>query len=404
MNTDAVTTEITDAIAGLESELIEIRRDIHRHPELSWQETRTTRVVASRLEQAGIAFRPLDSTGLVVDLGSQDPVLRVGLRGDLDALALMERSGLEFSSRREGVTHACGHDVHTTGLLGAALALKACESRLLEQRIAVRLFFQPAEEVMPGGAEHVVRGGFVDDLDCVFALHCDPQRDVGEVGVRTGPITAASDTVTVSLSGSGGHTSRPFLTQDLTYALGKIVTEMPAVLSRRVDPRAGALLVWGAVRAGDAPNVIPSFGKAVGTLRVLDATTWKQMPPLLAEVAQSIVAPYQVEAEINHVQGVPPVVNTTWGAETMRRATTAVLGAGGVGPAVQSLGGEDFAWMLLGREGALGRLGTRTPGGKTYDLHQGDLVIDERAVAIAAKVYAMVPFAAFDTQVPELND
>ncbi|GMA38555.1 amidohydrolase [Mobilicoccus caccae] len=393
MNLDAVTSGLARTIQGLEPELVSIRRDIHESPELSWQEVRTTRVVLDRLERAEVEATRLDKTGLVVELGSEDPVVRVGLRADLDALPLLERTGLPFESRRRGVAHACGHDVHTTALLGAALALASHEEALVHHQIAVRLLFQPAEESMPGGARLIVERGLVDDLDIVFALHCDPRRDVGEVGLRVGPITAAGDQVTVRLTGHGGHTSRPFLTEDLTFALGKVITDLPGALSRRLDPRAGALLVWGGVHAGGVPNVIPDSGEVTGTLRMLDADAWQGIGPLLTELVDAVVAPYGVEAELRHVPGVPPVVNTEWGIDALRAATVAVLGPEGAGETDQSLGGEDFAWLVRGRQGALGRLGTRTPGGTTYDLHRGDIVVDERAVSIGARVYACLPFA-----------
>lgn len=396
MNLDAPTDALGRMIRELEPELLAIRRDIHRNPELSWQEVRTTRLVLDRLAAAGISATSLDKTGVVVDLGSTDPdpVVRVGLRADIDALPLVERTELEFASQRRGVAHACGHDVHTTALLGAALALAAHEDELRARGIAVRLLFQPAEESMPGGARLIVDKGLVDDLDTVFALHCDPRRDVGDVGLRVGPITAAADQVTVRLTGHGGHTSRPFLTEDLTFALGKVITDLPGALSRRMDPRAGALLVWGGVHAGSVPNVIPDSGEVTGTLRMLDASAWQGIGPMLTQLVEAVVSPYGVEAELRHVPGVPPVVNTEWGVDALSAATAAVLGEGGIGQTEQSLGGEDFAWLLLGRDGALGRLGTRTPGGETFDLHRGDIVIDERAVAIGAQVYATLPFAA----------
>jgi amidohydrolase len=222
----------------------------------------------------------------------------------------------------------------------------------------------------------------------VFGLHCDPTIDVGQVGLRVGPLTGAADAVTVRLTGRGGHTSRPHLTEDLTFALGKLVTELPGVLSRRLDPRAGASLVWGMVRAGSAKNVIPSSGEASGTLRMLDALAWADAESLVRELVHQVLAPYGVAAEVTYVRGVPPVVNEPGSTALLRESVAGVLGEDQVVSTTQSLGGEDFAWYLESIPGAMGRLGTRTPGGATYDLHQGDLRIDERAVAIGAKVLA----------------
>ena len=214
---------------------------------------------------------------MVVDLGAAEPAYRVALRADLDGLPVPERTGLPWASTIDGVAHACGHDLHTTVVLGAGLALATQGEALAPAGLGVRLIFQPAEEVIPGGAHEIIDGGWLKGVDEVFALHSDPSRDVGEVGLLVGPITAASDSVEVTLKGHGGHTSRPHLTQDLTFALAKVITEVPAALGRRVDPRAGAALVWGSVHAGGAQNVIPSVGTASGTLRMLDATLWQEI-------------------------------------------------------------------------------------------------------------------------------
>ena len=384
-------TALGASVASVLPELIEIRRDLHAHPELSRQETRTTGIVAARLEQAGIRVRRLPGTGLVADLGADSPAYRVALRADMDALPVQEQTGLPFASVTDGVTHACGHDVHVTALLGALLALKDQEQALLERGTAVRAIFQAAEEVIPGGALEAIADGVMEGVDAVFAVHCDPSLDVGQVGLREGPITAACDHLRVHLSGRGGHTSRPQLTEDLTYALAKVVTDVPAALSRRLDPRAGAALVWGTVRAGTASNVIPSTGECSGTLRMLDANAWLSVGPLLDEIVQGVVAPYGVEARLERVKGVPPVVNQADAIDALRFAC---LGTGlQIAPTVQSLGGEDYSWYLAHAPGAMARLGTRTPGGRSYDLHQGDVVVDEDSIGCGARLLASVVVA-----------
>ena len=383
---------IARAVSEHAAELVVIRRDLHAHPELARGEVRTTSVVAERLERAGIGVRHLRGTGLVADIGAAQPSRRIALRADIDALPIREQTGLDFASRTDGVSHACGHDVHTTALIGAALALQSVEDRLVAAGIGARLVFQPAEEVMPGGAEDVVAQDGLVGVDRIFALHCDPALDAGQVGLRVGAITAAADQVEVTLSGRGGHTSRPHLTQDLTYALAKVVTDVPGVLSRRLDPRAGAALVWGSVHSGGASNVIPSIGKVGGTLRMLDASVWEGVERLLEEVVHAVVAPYAVQAEVLITKGVPPVVND---ASCIDSLTAAVVGAGAhVASTPQSLGGEDFAWYLTHVPGAMARLGTRTPGGPTYDLHRGDLVVDEAAIAVGARTLAGAVFTS----------
>jgi len=384
---------VRSTLARLEPELVAFRRDLHAHPELSWQEARTTELVAARLERAGLRVRRLRRSGLLAEVGESGPV--VALRGDLDALPVEDLTGDPWVSTVPGVAHACGHDVHTTALLGAGAALAAVhDAGLLRGR--VRLLFQPAEEVMPGGALDLTAQGALDDVQQVFCLHCDPSLDVGEVGVGGGPLTGAADLRRVDLSGTGGHTSRPHLTEDLTFALGKLITELPAILSRRLDPRAGASIVWGMVRSGAAPNVIPASGSLAGTVRMLDAVAWAEAEQLVSELVQQIVEPYGVEATITYQRGVPPVVNDHAAAAVLGAAVEQVVGPAGHVPTAQSLGGEDFGWYLARVPGAMGRLGTRTPGGPTYDLHQGNLRIDERAVPIGAGVLAQAALGSLD--------
>jgi amidohydrolase len=373
------------AVDGLEDELVHFRRDIHAHPELAWNESRTTERVADRLAAEGVAVQLLPKSGLIAQVGEGGPV--VALRADLDALPVEDQTEDPWRSRVDGVAHACGHDVHSTSLLGAGIALQRVHQ---EHPLhgGVRLLFQPAEEVMPGGALEVIAAAGLDDVTHAFGLHCDPSLDVGRVGLRVGPITGAADSLHVRLTGRGGHTSRPHLTQDLTYALGVLVTQLPAVLSRRLDPRAGASVVWGVVRAGSATNVIPSTGDASGTVRMLDQVAWADAECVVREIVDQLVGPYGVDADVTYVRGVPPVVNEPHSTAILADAVEAALGEDGIVATTQSLGGEDFGWYLETVRGAMGRLGTRTPGGPTYDLHQGDLRVDERAVAIGAKVLA----------------
>ncbi|MFZ1287354.1 MAG: amidohydrolase [Candidatus Phosphoribacter sp.] len=369
---------------ALEETLVAFRRDLHRHPELSFAEHRTTAVVAQALRGAGIRVTLLPGTGLVADLGAEHAAYRIGLRADLDALAVSERTHLPYASVVPGVAHACGHDIHVAAALGAALALASVQEHLAAHGLGVRVIFQPAEEVIPGGALPICESAWLDDVDEIYALHCDPTLDVGSLGLRVGPLTAAADRVTVRLSGLGGHTSRPQRTQDLVFALGKVVTEVPAALGRRVDPRSSASMVWACIEAGHAANVIPETGSVSGTLRVLDAAAWDKAGALVEELVRSVVAPYGVVASIEHIRGVPPVINAPVGVELLRTAALRV-GLNPV-PTEQSMGGEDFAWYLTRIPGAMARLGTRMPGGPTFDLHQGDLVVDEASLGAGARV------------------
>lgn len=389
--TSHASTTIDAVVDKHADDLIEFRRDLHAHPELSWNEHRTTEAVADRLEAAGIEVTRIPGTGLLAHIGDEGPL--IGLRADLDALPVEDTSGTPWASRTPGVAHACGHDVHTAGLVGAGLALAELHTRgQLPGR--VRLLFQPAEEIMPGGALFLMDQGAIEGLERIFMLHCDPTLEVGQVGLRTGALTGAADALSVRLSGRGGHTSRPHLTEDLTFALGKLVTELPAVVSRRLDPRAGVSVVWGMIRAGAAHNVIPETGQAAGTIRMLDPVAWAEAEGLVRVLIDELVAPYGVTAEVDYRRGVPPVVNEAQAAQMLGAAVRRVVGEEGQVQTTQSLGGEDFGWYLERVPGAMGRLGTRSPDGPRYDLHQGNIVVDEAATALAARVLAEVAVAA----------
>ena len=373
-------------LARHETELIGFRRDLHAHPELGHAEQRTTRLVAARLTAAGL--RPVllpGTTGLYADIGPGEP--RVGLRADLDALPMDDEKDVSYRSLTPGVCHACGHDVHTAMVVGAGqfLAEQAAAGLLPG---GVRLIFQPAEETT-NGAESVIAAGALDSVGRVYALHCDPRLDVGLVGVRAGAITSACDKVKVTLTGPGGHTARPHLTADMVYALGKIVTELPAALARRVDPRAALSLVWGHVSSGSAANAIPDEGMVEGTVRCLDTEVWRSAVVLIEDLAQSVAVQYGVTAKVEFLSAVPPTVNEPASAAMIATAVGAVLGPAAVTDTPQSLGGEDFAWYLHLVPGAMARLGTRTPGAQTVgDLHQPTFDIDERAIGTGIKVLA----------------
>ncbi|MDQ0259387.1 amidohydrolase [Sinomonas atrocyanea] len=366
-------------------ELIEFRRDLHSHPELSFHEYRTTDRIVARLEAAGLTPRRLEGTGVVVDIGTGP--IATAVRGDIDALPIIEETGLPFASRNHGVTHACGHDVHTTVALGVALLLAEID-RETPLDGTVRILFQPAEETMPGGALACIGQGVLSGVPRIMALHCDPRIDVGKIGTRIGPITSASDTIRIQLTGRGGHTSRPHLTEDLVFALAQIAVNVPAVLSRRVDVRSGVSMVWGQISAGAAPNAIPATGSMSGTMRCLDREAWHSAGELLDEVVQQVAAPYGVEVSLEHIRGVPPVVNSEHETALLEAAARAELGENAVVLTPQSMGGEDFAWFLSEVPGSMFRLGTHTPGGEEYDLHRGDYVVDEAAIGYGVQVLA----------------
>ncbi|MET8509438.1 amidohydrolase [Streptomyces sp. NPDC004787] len=373
----------------LRAELIAFRRDLHMHPELGNQEFRTTAAVRARLEAAGLRPRVLPGgTGLVCDIGTRVPGRgMLALRADLDALPIPDVKTVPYRSTEPNRAHACGHDVHTTTVLGAGLVLAELDR---QGRLpgAVRLLFQPAEEVLPGGAADAVEAGVLEGVGRIVAVHCDPKVDAGRIGLRVGPITSACDRLEITLDGPGGHTARPHLTTDLVTAAARVAVDVPAVLARRVDARSGLSVTWGRIESGHAPNVIPQHAALSGTVRCLDLPTWREAPDLVHAAVDEIATLHRAKSTVDYVRGVPPVVNDAGVAELLHDAMAARRGADAVEDTEQSLGGEDFSWYLEHVPGAMARLGVRVPGDtRVRDLHAGDFDVDERAIEVGVELF-----------------
>jgi amidohydrolase len=383
---------------ALHAELVAFRRDLHMHPELGNQEFRTTAAIKERLERAGLAPRVLaKGTGLVCDIGLTEgkrPVVPLlALRADIDALPIPDtKTDCPYRSTVPDRAHACGHDVHTTVVLGTGLVLADLHSKGLLPR-PVRLIFQPAEEVLPGGAMDAIEDGVLTGVGRILAVHCDPRVDAGRVGLRHGPITSACDRLEVALDGPGGHTARPHLTTDLVTAAARVAVDVPAVIARRVDTRVGLALTWGRIESGHAPNVIPQHAELSGTVRCLDLDAWRQAPDIVHAAIDEVATLHHAKSEITYVRGVPPVVNDRESTELLRRAMSARRGRDSVESTEQSLGGEDFSWYLEHVPGAMARLGVRRPGERTVrDLHQGDFDADEHAITVGVEMFTAAAF------------
>lgn len=374
--------DVTESwLASRYDDLVAWRRHIHRNPELGRQEFATTQFVADRLVEAGLNPKVLPGgTGLTCDFGP-DHAPRIALRADMDALPMPDLSGAPYTSAVPGVAHACGHDAHTAILLGAAMAMASVQ----ELPVSVRLIFQAAEEVMPGGAIDAISAGALAGVSRIFALHCDPRLAVGRVATIPGPITSAADAIEITLYSPGGHTSRPHLTSDLVYGIGTLITGLPGVLSRRIDPRHSTVMVWGAANAGVAANAIPQIGTLAGTVRTASRDTWLIMEELVHEIVSGLLGPLGIEHTLQYRRGVPPVVNEERSTQILTHAIESV------GPEVladthQSGGGEDFSWYLEEVPGAMARLGVWDGFGPQLDLHQPTFDIDERALGIGVRV------------------
>lgn len=367
--------------------LIDFRRDLHRHPELSYREKATTDKIVNWLRANGLNPQVLGSgTGVICDVGSGDGP-RVALRADIDALAMDDLTDSEYTSRAPGVAHACGHDVHTAIVLGSGIALQALDE-LGRLPAPVRLIFEPGEESVPGGAVEILEEGWVKDVDAIFGLHCDPKLDVGQFGVRVGAITSASDTVSIQLRGPGGHTARPERTVDMVRVAGLVATQMPARFNELSASYGEARLVFGAIHAGDAHNVIPGAAVLRGTFRTPSPELRQHATALMEQTLEELVSPTGAEWELHHDPGIPPVVNDRLATEVMAEAAEQALGPGTAVETEQSWGGDSFGWFLQEIPGAYGRLGTHNPSstGPRLDLHASTFDVDERAIGVGVQI------------------
>ncbi len=370
---------IQKAVRDVMDEVIAVRRSIHRHPELAHREHRTTALLAEALSGHGIAprVRMPSGTGLVAEVGSGAPL--VAWRADLDALPIQEPLSKAYGSENPGVMHACGHDAHAAIALGVAAALSR-----LGVAGSVRFIFQHSEESLPSGAGEMLEEGVLEGVEAIAALHVDATLEVGRVGLKEGAITSATDRVRIVLRGPGGHTARPHLTADLLFAAGKVLSELPGLLGRLVDPRLPFSLTFGTIAGGTAENVIPTEVEMRGTCRTPDPGLRRRLPDLIKRLTDEIVAPTGAEAETVWDPVLPPVYNDSAAVAALRRSLTAVLGTETVVDTFTSLGAEDFSYYLDRVRGAMMRLGTMTEGNRR-DLHSAWFEISEDCLEVGVK-------------------
>jgi len=379
----ATTSEVVRRwVDGHQERLVAFRRDLHAHPELSGQEFRTTNVVEHTLIEAGFDVRRLTvGTGLIADLPGGDGERRA-IRADLDALAMHDQKEVDYRSTIDGVAHACGHDVHTTAAIGAALFF--AEHRDLASG-PLRFIFQPAEERVPGGALDVLADDGLVDVSSVIGLHCEPKLDCGTIGLRAGAITSAADMITIDLSGPGGHTARPELTVDLVSIGARLVTEVPRLVAdelvRNAHSADAVKLVFGAIHAGDAANVIPTTCQLRASVRTPSLEVWENLEKTVTVAVDRVLDGTGAARSIDYVHGVPPTVNDPDVIERLRAAATTMGDIAIVEP-LQSWGGDDFAWLTREVPGAYVRLGVHAVGTTRLDLHAGLFDVDERAISV----------------------
>ena len=378
-----LTTSPLDRLAQELPSLLEIRRHLHAHPELSGEEHQTAALVAGELRQCGWRVQEgVGRTGILAELGP-DHGPTVGLRVDMDALPVEERTGLAYASTRLGVMHACGHDLHTSIGLGVARLLAAQP----DPTARIRLLFQPAEEIAQG-AVWMRDAGAVEGLDALFGVHVVPDLPVGTVGIRRGCLTAAAGELEIQVRGESGHGARPHQSVDAIWMAAKVVTELQQAIARRLDALQPLVISFGKVEGGRAFNVIADQVRLLGTVRCLDLEQHAALPAWIDATVQAICASCGGSAEVVYRCIAPPVHNDAAITDLVEQCAVACLGRDHVVAVEQpSLGAEDFAELLRDVPGMMLRLGVAGSAG-CAPLHNGAFALDEAALGVGIKVLA----------------
>lgn len=386
-------SQIKDIVHTLAPRLIEIRRHLHSHPELSGQEYQTAAYVAGVLSSCGLHVQEaVGKVGVVGELPGQgaDPRL-LAIRTDMDALPIQERTNLEFASRQPGIMHACGHDVHTTVGLGTAMVLSQLGSTLPGP---VRFLFQPAEEISQG-ASWMVADGVMDRVSAVLSVHVFPSIPAGSVGIRYGALTAAADDIEILIVGESGHGARPHEAIDAVWIAAQVVTNLQQAISRTQNPLRPVVLTFGQISGGRAPNVIADQVQLRGTVRSLHPETRANLPEWIEQIVANVCQTYGARYELHYRRGVPSVQNDPALTQLLEAAAHEAWGSDRVQILLEpSLGAEDFALYLEHVPGSMFRLGVGYPDKPNYPLHHPQFEVDESAIVtgVVTMAYAVCKY------------
>ena len=374
--------------------IVELRRDLHRHPELSHKEERTANRLSEQLKALGIPHRiGVAGTGVVADLPGRFSGPSVALRADTDALPILEETGLPFASKQTGVMHACGHDGHSSMLIGAAAMLAQGEPPPLP----VRFIWQPAEEVGEG-AQEMIRAGVLENIGMIFGGHLDRRYPAGVLIVTDGPVNASTDTFHIRIQGQQGHGARPHEACDAIVVASLMITALQTIVSREVDPAHPSVISVGAFHAGKAPNVIAGSAELDGTIRAQDKKVRSHLKSSISRMAQAIGQLHGAQVSVEFKFGTPSVVNTPEMAELARSAAAQVVGPERVVALhTANMGGEDFSYYLDQVPGCYIRFGGQIPDLEGFPAHSSQFDFDERALAAGAAWFARVTHLAGDS-------
>ncbi|MFB2771458.1 M20 family metallopeptidase [Pelatocladus sp. BLCC-F211] len=385
-------SRIKDLATMIAPRLIEIRRHIHSHPELSGQEYQTAAFVAGVLSSSGLHVQEgVGKTGVIAELrGTGEDKRILAIRTDMDALPIQERTDVEFTSRTEGVMHACGHDVHATVGLGTAMILsQICE----EIPGKVRFLFQPAEEIAQG-ASWMVSDGAMDQVSGVLGVHVFPSIPAGSIGVRYGALTAAADDLEIMIMGESGHGARPHEAIDAIWIASQVITTLQQAISRTQNPLRPVVLSIGKINGGRAPNVIADKVQLLGTVRSLHPETRANLPNWIEKLVASVCNSYGAKYEVNYRQGVPSVQNDYFLTQLLQSSAEEAWGSDRVQVLPEpSLGAEDFSVYLEHSAGSMFRLGVGFQDRLiNYPLHHPLFEIDESAIVTGVVTMAYTAY------------
>ncbi len=362
-----------------EDHVVQYRRELHRIPELGFQEHQTREYLWNRLKGLGLESTAVGETGLYADLPGNRPGKVVGVRADMDGLPLSEETGLSFSSEHAGVMHACGHDAHMAIVLGLA-------ERLAQDRDfpgTVRILFQPAEERPPGGALKLIEAGALDGVDKVYGLHVWANLPVGSAGLRAGPMMANADQFTIRIKGVGGHGSQPQATKDAVLIAAQIVVNLQTIISRRVPPFEPAVVTCGTIHGGHTFNIIAETAELTGTVRTFSNACQSLIIEEMQRIAERTAALYDATAALIYEKGYPALINHEGEVAAWEEKLRGLVEIERVEP---DMGGEDFAYYLQHKPGAFLFLGCAPPDGQVAPHHSPHFIMDERVLPLGVEV------------------